>query len=146
MTMNQNASSNNPAVLLTCSLLVTSEAIQTYGELTNDFNPLHVDAEFAAKTPMGRQIAHGTMSLCLIFQCIQRNFGGAALANVALDVRFVKPVFIGDTVIAGGEASTEQLGQWNVWVRGDDGVDRIVGSFTMREESNANGGERNVGN
>ena len=98
MTMNQNASNNNPAVLQTCSLLVTAEAIQTYGELTNDFNPLHVDAEFAAKTPMGRQIAHGTMSLCLIFQCIQRNFGGAALANVALDVRFVKPVFIGDTV------------------------------------------------
>ena len=145
MTMNQNPS-NNPRMLQTCSLLVTAEAIQTYGELTNDFNPLHVDAEFAAKTPMGRQIAHGTMSLCLIFQCIQRNFGGAALANVELDVRFVKPVFIGDTVIAGGEASTEQPGQWNVWVRGDDGVDRIVGSFTLPEESNANGGARNVGN
>ncbi|MCT9812829.1 MaoC family dehydratase [Acidovorax sp. Be4] len=114
--------------LQTCSLVVTPESIQTYAELTNDFNPLHVDAEFAAKTAMGRQIAHGTMSLCLIFQCVQRNFGGQALADVELDVRFVKPVFIGDTVIAGGEASREGPGQWNVWVRGADGADRIVGS------------------
>ncbi len=118
--------------LQTCSLVVAAESILAYGELTNDFNPLHVDAEFAARTPMGRQIAHGTMSLCLIFQCIQRNFGGQALADVELDVRFVKPVFIGDTVIAGGEASRERPGQWNVWVRGADGVDRIAGTAHFR--------------
>ncbi|MPN48512.1 hypothetical protein SDC9_196120 [bioreactor metagenome] len=134
------------SVLTTSQLLVTAEAIQTYAELTNDFNPLHVDADFAAKTPMGRQIAHGTMSLCLIFQCIQRNFGGSVLAGVDLDVRFVKPVFIGDTVIAGGEPSAEQPGQWNVWVRGEDGVDRIVGNFRLNDARNANEGERNVGN
>ena len=144
MTMNQAPTTHS--TLQTRSLLVTAESIQTYGELTNDFNPLHVDAEFAAKTAIGRQIAHGTMSLCLIFQCIQHNFGGGALAHVALDVRFVKPVFIGDTVIAGGEASSEQPGQWSVWVRGNDGVDRIVGSFHLPEAQNANGGAPNAGN
>lgn len=126
--MSMDQQSTLDRALQTCSLVVTPESIQTYAELTNDFNPLHVDAEFAAKTAMGRQIAHGTMSLCLIFQCIQRNFGGQALADVELDVRFVKPVFIGDTVIAGGEASRERPGQWNVWVRGADGADRIAGN------------------
>ena len=133
MSMNQN-SNNQPLLLQTSSLLVTAEAIQTYAELSNDFNPLHVDAEFAGTTPMGRQIAHGTLSLCLIFQCIQRNFGAAALAQVALDVRFVKPVFIGDTVTAGGEANSEQPGHWHVWVKGGDGVERIVGSFHLSPE------------
>ena len=118
--------------LATSSLTVTSEVVMTYAELTDDFNPLHVDAEFAATTPMGRQIAHGTTSLCLIWQCLQRNFGGAALSSVDLDVRFVKPVYIGDVVTAGGEPSAEQPGLWSVWVRGGDGTDRIVGTFSLR--------------
>ncbi len=117
-----------PSTLLPSSLTVTDECIRAYAELTNDFNPLHVDAEFAATTPMGRQIAHGTMSLCLLLKCLARNLGDAALAQLAMDVRFVKPIFIGDEVMAGGQASAEQPGLWNVWVRGTDGVDRIVGT------------------
>ena len=130
--------------LHTSSLLVTEQSIQAYAELTNDFNPLHVDAEFAATTAMGRQIAHGTMSLCLICKCIQRNFGGHALADTNLDVRFVKPVFIGDTVTAGGAPSLERPGQWNVWVRGDDGVDRIVGTFELRSAAHREEGVPDV--
>lgn len=120
-----------PATLAGSSLTVTAHSVQAYAQLTNDFNPLHVDAEFAARTPMGRQIAHGTMSLCLLFQCIERNLGSAALASAELDMRFIKPIFIGDTVTAGGQASTDHPGQWDVWVRGDDGVDRIVGTLRL---------------
>jgi acyl dehydratase len=127
----------SPPTLRASSLTVTAQCIQTYAELTNDFNPLHVDADFAAKTLMGRQIAHGTMSLCLIWQCLQRTFGGEALAGIELDVRFVKPIHIGDTVTAGGKASTDQPGQWDVWVRGDDGVDRIVGVIRLAVESHS---------
>ncbi|MBP0630491.1 MaoC family dehydratase [Cupriavidus sp. AcVe19-1a] len=131
------------STLRTSSLAVTAQAIRTYAELTNDFNPLHVDAEFAAKTPMGRQIAHGTMSLCLIWQSLQRTFGAQALADIELDVRFVKPVHIGDTVTAGGKASADQPRQWDVWVRGDDGVDRIVGVCRLGDERNSVEGDGN---
>ncbi|TPQ27111.1 MaoC family dehydratase [Cupriavidus pinatubonensis] len=129
--------------LRTSSLTVTAQAIQTYAELTNDFNPLHVDASFAAKTPMGRQIAHGTMSLCLLWQSIQRTFGGEALSGIEMDVRFVKPIHIGDTVTAGGKASADQTGQWDVWVRGDDGVDRIVGVIRLAAGSDSTQGVSN---
>ena len=97
--------------------------------------PERLDADFAATTSMGQQIAHGTMSLCLILQCLQRSFGGEALAGLALDVRFVKPIHIGDTVTAGGKASTDEPGQWDVWVRGADGADRIVGTFRLGERA-----------
>ena len=127
------SSSHLPAVLRQCSLVVSDENIRTYAELTNDFNPLHVDADFAAKTSMGRQIAHGTMSLCLLLKCFQRNLGDAALSTLDMDVRFVKPIFIGDEVHAGGEAVMGQAGTWNVWVRGADGVDRIVGTALVSE-------------
>lgn len=130
MTMDHTPSS---ATLTPSSLTVTSQCVLTYAELTSDFNPLHVDPEFAARTPMGRQIAHGTMSLCVLFQCIARNLGAAALASMDLDVRFVKPVFIGDVVTASGSASAEHAGQWNVWVRGDDGSERIVGVLRLAD-------------
>lgn len=136
------ASAHTRPVLLGSSLSVTAQCIQTYAELTNDFNPLHVDPDFAAKTPMGRQIAHGTMSLCLIWKCLQRNFGAEALACIDLDIRFVKPIFIGDVVTAGGQARVEQPGQWDVWVRGEDGLDRIVGVFNLARDGDEPKGGR----
>lgn len=117
--------------LRTASLTVTEEIIRSYAELTDDFNPIHVDAEFAAKTSMGRPIAHGTLSLCLVWQCLQRNFGAQALADLDLQVRFVKPVYIDDVVTAGGQPSEAAPGQHDIWVRGQDGSDRIVGTVTL---------------
>lgn len=132
MTMEHSTTMN---AMHTVSLTVTREAIQAYAELTNDFNPIHVDAAFAAKTPMGRPIAHGTMSLCLIWQCLQRNFGAQALNDIALDVRFVKPVYIGDEITAGVTLQDDASGSLQVWVRGSDGTDRIVGTAQMTATS-----------
>jgi 3-hydroxybutyryl-CoA dehydratase len=121
-----------PTTLHPARLTVTEAAIRAYAELTDDFNPIHLDGDFAAKTPMGRPIAHGTMSLGLIWQCLGLNFPADALATTALDVRFVKPVYIGDELMAGGEADPEQAGRWKVWVRAQDGLDRIVGTLQTR--------------
>lgn len=117
--------------LRTASLSITAEIIQSFAELTDDFNPIHVDAAFAAKTPMGRPIAHGTMSLCLVWQCLQRNFGAQALADLDLQVRFIKPIYIDDVVTAGGKPSESVPGQYDIWVRGQDDSDRIVGTVTL---------------
>jgi 3-hydroxybutyryl-CoA dehydratase len=115
-------------------LKVTPQAVRAYAELTDDFNPLHLDAEFAAKTPMGRPIAHGTMSLCLIWECLQRNLGPQVFDDLALDVRFVKPVFMDDELTAGGELSIETPHLYQVWVRGQDGSDRIVGTVNVAHQ------------
>lgn len=128
MTMN----SSLPAT----SLQVTESAIRAYAELTNDFNPIHVDAAFAATTAMGRPIAHGTMSLGLIWQSLGKHFSADALAGVDLEVRFIKPVYVGDVVTAGGEADGAVPGLWKVWVRGQDGSDRIVGTAQLAETTN----------
>lgn len=122
---------NTATALQTASLAVTEEIVWSYAELTDDFNPIHVDAQFAATTPMGRPIAHGTLSLCLVWQCLQRNFGAQALADLDLHVRFIKPVHIGDVVTAGGQPSEAAPGHYDIWVRGQDGSDRIVGTVAL---------------
>lgn len=125
--MNQPLLPSSATAWRTASLDVTEAAVRAYAELTDDFNPIHLDAAFAATTPMGRPIAHGTMSLCLIWQCVGLNFPAETLGALALDVRFVKPVHIGEQLTAGGEPDADTPRQWKVWVRAQDGADRVVG-------------------
>src|SRR5262245_28728661 len=111
------------------SLAVSAELIRDYAELTQDFNPLHLDAAFAAATPMGGVIAPGTMSIHLLWRSVAAAFGAGALAHSTLDIRFVKPVRVGDTLRAGGRVRED--GAYDVWVRGADGDDRIVGQLRL---------------
>lgn len=123
--------------LHTVTLTADAEVVKAYGELTDDFNPIHLDPEFASKTPMGGCIAHGTMSICLLWQSLFRSLGGAALPCVDLDVRFVRPVFVGETVQAGGDPEPGEPGVYRVWVRGEDGTDRVVGTARLLGEGAA---------
>lgn len=117
--------------LETVTLHVEMASIQAYAELTDDFNPIHIDPEFAVTTPMGTVIAHGTMSICLLWAAIFRSFSGTTLSAPELDVRFVKPVRVGDLLQTGGEADPADPNLYKVWVRAEDGADRIVGTLRL---------------
>lgn len=103
--------------LIESSLTVDHSAIQKYAKITNDYNPIHVDPEFAKNTPFGDVIAHGTMSLSLIWQSATRSFGKDAVAVAKLNIRFSKPVRNGDTVTAGGLQSTDDPNRYEVFVK-----------------------------
>ena len=111
--------------LKTTSLDVDLEKILQYAKITKDNNPIHTDPEFAKTTAMGGIIAHGTMSLALIWQMIRLNFGAARTSGFALDVRFTRPVRIGDCLTAGGEENED--GTYSVWLANQDGVYVIEG-------------------
>lgn len=120
------------AELKTVSLRVDRQAIGRYADITGDHNPIHVDPEFAAKTAMGGVIAHGTLSMNLLWQSLAATFGNAALRGAALEIRFVLPVREGDTVAAGGRATGKAGGSFDVWVRNQKGESVIEGSITVR--------------
>lgn len=128
---------NSVCAFATVSLVVDSASIQAYAELTDDFNPIHIDPVFAATTPMGGVIAHGTMSICLIWQMLQKNLGADVFKSPALDVRFLKPVREGEVLTAGGSPNASAPGLFDVWVRGTDGSDRIVGTLRLPENAPA---------
>jgi acyl dehydratase len=82
---------------------------------------------------MGGIIAHGMLSLSLVWQSLQATFGHERMADVALDIRFVRPVREDDWVIAGGERN-ESGTAYDVWVRAE-GRERsetvIAGTVTL---------------
>lgn len=41
--------------------VVAADAVDAYADLSDDHNPIHVDAEYAASTPFGRRVAHGML-------------------------------------------------------------------------------------
>jgi len=121
-----------PGTLAPARLTVEPPLISSYADLTQDFNPIHLDPAFAARTPMGEVIAHGTMSIGLIWQSLEQSLGAAAFADADLDVRFVKPVRLGETLVAGGSLRVDEPRTYDVWVRDDrDNSDRLVGSLRL---------------
>ena len=107
-----------PLKLIERRMQVDRTAIRRYADITQDFNPIHLDPEFAAKTPMGGIIAHGMLSLSLLWQSVQATFGVDRMAGAAMDVRFVKPVREDDIVVAGGRRADGDA-NYQVWVRAE---------------------------
>ena len=122
-----------PDTLQPVRLPVRFETILAYAEITGDYNPIHVDQAFAARSPMGGIIAHGTMSLNLLWQSIAATLGEDVLRRTTLDVKFVRPVRVGDTVEAGGRRVSAQTDAWEVWVRTASGEPVISGSATIAQ-------------
>jgi len=124
--------SNALAPLPVVSRVIGQDEILAYAEITGDFNPVHVDEAFAATTPFGKPIAHGMLSLNLLWQSLRRGLGAAA--PVALDIRFVRPVLSGTRVTAGGTARDDGPG-YDVWVRDEAGEPVMVGTAIPMQES-----------
>lgn len=80
---------------------VTGADLVNFAGVSGDYNPIHTDAEFAKTTPFGQRIAHGLLVLSMLTGLRQRTgqFEGTLIAWLEIrSYRFLKPVFIGDTV------------------------------------------------
>jgi len=87
----------------TASRTVSEDAIFNFAGLTGDYNQIHTDAEFAKTTPFGQRIAHGLLGMSIGVCLIMRTglLEGTVLAFRKIqEWKFVKPVFIGDTIHA----------------------------------------------
>lgn len=79
---------------------ITDEVIRAFAELSGDFNPIHLDEEFAAKTMFKKRIAHGMITGALISAVLGNEFKDKKIVYLSQTMKFVAPVFIGDTVTA----------------------------------------------
>ncbi|MFL5575514.1 MAG: MaoC family dehydratase [Gemmatimonadaceae bacterium] len=79
---------------------VTEADVVLFAGVTGDFNPVHVDAEAAARSTFGERIAHGMLSAGLISAAIAMKLPGPGTIYLSQSLRFTRPVKIGDTVTA----------------------------------------------
>jgi acyl dehydratase len=77
-------------------VLITSRHLDDGARLIGDFNPLHVDEDFARSSRFGGRILHGVITSALMGAELGMVFAGTALGYLEHDARFLAPVRIGD--------------------------------------------------
>ncbi|MBQ4650547.1 MAG: MaoC family dehydratase [Firmicutes bacterium] len=82
------------------SKTVTETDVYMFAGVSGDFNPAHVNSEFAAKTPFKQRIAHGMLSASFVSTEIGTDLPGPGTIYLEQKMKFTNPVYIGDTITA----------------------------------------------
>ncbi len=123
---------------------VTQQNINLYAEASQDFNPIHIDEDFAKKTPLGGTIAHGMLILAYVSQMMSAAFGQSWLAGGKLNVRFKTPARPGDTITVSGtirklnKSGGQILVNCDILCINQDGESVITGEAKMAVKDHEN--------
>lgn len=82
---------------------IKQERVNQYAEASGDFNPIHLNEEFARNTPAGGRIAHGMLILAYASEMMTAAFDRNWLGGGKLNVRFKIPARPGDTITISGK-------------------------------------------
>ena len=84
---------------------VTQKHINLYAAASGDFNPIHIDPEFASKTPLGGTVAHGMLILAYLSEFMTESFGQDWLSSGSLSARFKGAAYPGDVITVSGKVT-----------------------------------------
>jgi 3-hydroxybutyryl-CoA dehydratase len=85
------------------SKTISESDVYLYAGVTGDFNPAHINEEYAKHTFFKKRIAHGLLSAGLISTVIGNELPGPGSIYIRQELNFLAPVHIGDTVTARAE-------------------------------------------
>lgn len=109
----------------TRSLTLTADHVQTFAALTGDYNPLHFDEAFAAKTRFRRLVVQGGLTTGLLHALVATDLPGPGTVFLSQNWKFTAPVYVGDTITAHAEVlhvhETKPVTQLKIDVTRQDG-------------------------
>lgn len=79
--------------------IITDEDIKKFADVSGDRNPIHLNEEYAKKTFFKGRIAHGMLSAALISAVLANKLPGPGSIYLKQEIRFLKPIRIGDTIL-----------------------------------------------
>ena len=117
---------------------VNQESVKLYAAAVRDFNPIHLDPEFARKAGLEGTIAHGMLVLAYMSSYMTDNFGTDWLEGGSLSVRFKAPARPGDILKIGSKINKLEkqdgytIASCSVVCRNQLGEDVILGDTRVR--------------
>ena len=113
------------------SLTLSARDVRTFAEVTGDYNPLHFDEDFAARTKFGRLVVQGGLTTGLLHALVAMDMPGPGTVFLSQHWKFTAPVYIGDTITAEAEVlsvhPSKPVTELRVHVRRDDGTTVLEG-------------------
>ncbi|MCI1750778.1 MaoC family dehydratase [Megasphaera cerevisiae] len=107
------------------SKTISEHDVYAFAGITGDFNPVHINAEFAKKSLFKQRIAHGMLSAGLISAVLGTELPGVDTIYMNQELSFLAPVMYGDTLTATVEC-----------VEKDDNKHRIIFRTTVTNQDN----------
>lgn len=84
----------------TIARTITAEDVAAFARLSGDYNALHIDDEFAARTEFSERVVHGFLHASLLSTLVGMRLPGRGALYLSQSIEFSAPVFIGDRVEA----------------------------------------------
>lgn len=81
----------------------TREDVDTFARLSGDDHPAHRDGDYATQSRHGRPVVHGMLTASLFSTANGLLLGTPGAVSIEQTIRFLRPVFVGDTVTAVSE-------------------------------------------
>lgn len=79
---------------------ITDADVKMFAGITGDFNPVHINKEFAKETMFKDRIAHGMLVASLFSTVLGTQLPGEGAIYMGQEVKFTKPVYLEDTITA----------------------------------------------
>ena len=89
-----------PGMSASLTHIVTDEDVRKFADVSGDHNPVHLDEDYAKQSRFGRRIAHGLFGASFFSSLFGTRLPGRGCVYAGQNLKFRRPVHIGDTVIA----------------------------------------------
>ena len=113
---------------------VTADKVDMFAKCTGDYNPIHMDDDYAKNTRFGKRIAHGMLSAGFISRVLAMRLGAGGI-YLAQSLKFLKPVFVGETITVEVKVLTFQdkrsIGTLETIVKNSAGEIAVKGEATI---------------
>jgi acyl dehydratase len=135
---------NKPTVgqRATRSLKLEIDHVKKFAEITGDYNPLHFDKDFTAKTKFKELVVQGGLTTGLMHALVAMDLPGPGTVFLSQNWKFTAPVYIGDTITAEATVlsvhASKPVTQMSVTVKRQTGevvLEGEVWCYTMRPDS-----------
>lgn len=115
----------------TRSITLTADHVKAFAALSGDYNALHFDEGFVAKTKFKRLVVQGGLTTGLLHALVAMDMPGPGTVFLSQNWKFTAPVFIGDTITAEAEVmskhETKPVSQLKIKVTQQDGETVLEG-------------------
>jgi len=89
-----------PGAEIEYSRLFTEADVQAFAALSEDQNPLHLDAEYAAGTSFKKPVVHGVLLLGMFSRIFGNEYPGRGSIYLSQSADFLRPAYIGQRITA----------------------------------------------
>jgi acyl dehydratase len=77
---------------------ISKELVKSFASITGDFNPIHLDEDYAKSTRFGKTIVHGMLLSSFFSKIIAMDYPGEGSIYLSQTLNFLKPCYVGDTI------------------------------------------------